>query len=61
MKLGILSSKRISFRVDETSYNSLYKVYEHYKTYSPNLTFSEFMRNLCLSFCVKVNENKTEN
>lgn len=61
MKLGILSSKRISFRVDDSAYDSLHTIYEHYKTYSPNLTFSEFMRNLCLSFCAKVNENKTEN
>lgn len=59
MRLGN-KTKKISFRISYEHYYSLYSLYEKYQASIPNLTFSDFIRNLLLSLSSSVNnENKT--
>ena len=57
---------KISVRVSTEQYYYLYSIYEKYHSACPNLTFSDFIRNLMLSIIAGTeaqhnNENKTEN
>ena len=57
---------KISVRVSSEQYFYLYSIFEKYHSACPNLTFSDFIRNLMLSIVAadlaqKSNENKTEN
>lgn len=57
MRLGN-KTKKISFRLTTEQYYNLYAIYEKYVACVPNLTFSDFLRNLLLSMTAKVeNEN----
>lgn len=57
MRLGN-KTKKISFRLTTEQYYNLYAIYEKYVDCVPNLTFSDFLRNLLLSMTAKVeNEN----
>ena len=57
MRLGN-KTKKISFRLTTEQYYQLYAIYEKYHLCVPNLTFSDFLRNLLLSMTAKVgNEN----
>lgn len=59
MRLGN-KTKKISFRLTTEQYYNLYAIYEKYVACVPNLTFSDFLRNLLLSMTAKVgNENET--
>lgn len=59
MRLGN-KTKKISFRLTTEQYYQLYAIYEKYHLCVPNLTFSDFLRNLLLSMTAKVgNENQT--
>ena len=56
---------KISVRVSSEQYFYLYSIFEKYHCACPNLTFSDFIRNLILSIIAgdlaqKYNENKTE-
>lgn len=60
MRLGN-KTKKISFRLTTEQYFNLYAIYEKYVDCVPNLTFSDFLRNLLLSMTAKVeNENQTK-
>ena len=60
MRLGN-KKKKISFRLTTEQYYQLYAIYLKYIDCVPNLTFSDFLRNLLLSMTAKVgNENQTE-
>lgn len=47
-------TKKISFRLSTEQYYNLYAIYEKYHLCVPNLTFSDFLRNLLLSMTAKV-------
>ena len=57
--------KKISFRLTTAQYYSLYRIYEKYVESCPNLTFSDFIRNIILSITASVydrqNEDKKDN
>lgn len=60
MRLGN-KTKKISFRLTTDQYYQLYAIYEKYLNCVPNLTLSDFLRNLLLSMTAKVgNENQTK-
>lgn len=53
MRLGN-KTKKISFRLTTEQYYQLYAIYEKYVDCVPNLTFSDFLRNLLLSMTANV-------
>ena len=53
-------SKKISFRCSSSTFNVLYHHYLKHKTYSQNITFSDFIRNCCLATVLSNDENETE-
>lgn len=52
--------KKISFRLTTEQYYSTYRIYEKYLINCPNLTFSDFLRNLILSITATVEEKQNE-
>ena len=52
--------KKISFRLTTEQYYSTYCIYEKYLINCPNLTFSDFLRNLILSITATVEEKQNE-
>ena len=55
-------TKKISFRVTDTYYNAIYNSYKNYILLNNKyITFSDYMRNICLSTIVKENANKSYN
>lgn len=53
--------KKISFRLSTNQYFSLYRIYEKYQQGCPNLTFSDFIRNIILSITEHVENNMKNN
>ena len=54
------NDKKISFRLPTEQYYSLYRTYEKYQIHVPNLTFSDFIRNILLSLSIKIDENENK-
>lgn len=52
--------KKISFRLSTEQYYSLYQIYEKYVNSCPNLSFSDFIRNIILSITANVYEKQNE-
>lgn len=52
--------KRISFRLTTEQYYSIYRIYEKYLDSCPNLTFSDFIRNIILSITANVYDRQNE-
>lgn len=52
--------KKISFRLYTEQYNSLYRTYEKYQVHVPNLTFSDFIRDILLYLSIKTDENENK-
>lgn len=60
MRLGD-KDKRIAFRLSTEQYYSIYRIYENYQKSCPNLTFSDFIRNIILSITANVYEQVEKN
>lgn len=52
--------KRIAFRLTTEQYFNIYRIYEKYKEGCPNLSFSDFIRNIILSITANVYDKKNE-
>lgn len=52
--------KKISFRCSSNTFNILYSAYLKHKAYSSSLTFSDFIRNLCLGTVLSKDEDEND-